>query len=71
MADMGRMLLMVGAMIALVGVFFLFADKLHLPRLPGDVTIKRDGFTFHFPLATSIVVSIVLTLLVNLFLRGR
>jgi Protein of unknown function (DUF2905) len=40
-----------------------------LGRLPGDITVEREGFTFYFPLATSIVVSIVLTLLLNLFFR--
>ena len=40
-----------------------------IPRLPGDIAIERGNFRFYFPLGTSIVVSLVLTLLLNLFLR--
>ena len=64
---MGRLLIIVGLLIAAVGL--LITLGLPLGRLPGDITIRRGNFTFYFPLATSIVASIVLTLLFMLFTR--
>lgn len=70
MSDLGRVLLVVGALIALVGLALLFADRIPwLGRLPGDVVVRRGPVTFYAPIATSIVVSIVLTVLLNLFWR--
>ena len=54
---------------AVVGVVLVLAGKGVIPRLPGDIVVERRNFRFYFPLATSIVVSVVLTLLLNLFLR--
>jgi len=64
----GRLLLIGGGLIAFVGLLFILLNRLGLGRLPGDILIQRDNFTFYFPLATMIIVSILLTLLVN-FLR--
>ena len=64
---MGRALVLIGLVIA--GLGLLMMAGVPLGRLPGDMTIRRGSFTFYFPLATSIVVSIVLTILLNLFLR--
>jgi hypothetical protein len=66
------MLLVAGAAIALLGVLLIAAERfpwLRIGRLPGDISVERPGFRFHFPLATSIVLSIVLTLLFWLFRR--
>lgn len=55
----------------LIGAFFMLLGlgwALGLGRLPGDITIRRGNFTFFFPLATSILLSIILTILVSLFL---
>jgi Zn-dependent protease with chaperone function len=69
-ADFGRLLLFLAAILALVGVALLFADRIPwLGRLPGDVVFRRGPVTFYAPIATSIVVSIVLTLLLNVFWR--
>lgn len=69
MAEMGKMLLMLGALLVIIGALLSFGGKLPwLGRLPGDIVIQRDNFTFYFPLATSIVVSVVLSLLL-MFLR--
>lgn len=69
-ADVGRFLLILGIVIAAVGLVFMFADKVPLiGRLPGDFVIKRRGLTIYFPLATGILVSLVLTLLLNLLSR--
>jgi hypothetical protein len=64
---MGRMLIVLGLLIA--GVGLLMTMGLPIGRLPGDFTIKRGNFTFYFPLATSILASIVLTLIMMLFSR--
>jgi hypothetical protein len=49
------------------GVLWPWLSKLPICRLPGDYAIKRDGFTFYFPLATGLLVSLLLTLLLWLF----
>ena len=71
MIDLGKLLLVVGGMIALAGLVFLFAGKFHLPlgRLPGDIVYRGKNSTFYFPLATSILVSVVLS--VVMYLVGR
>jgi hypothetical protein len=70
MEGVGRLLILFGIVALVVGVGLLYLPRIPwLGRLPGDITVEREGFTFYFPLATSIVVSIVLTLLLNLFFR--
>jgi Protein of unknown function (DUF2905) len=70
MEGVGRLLILFGIVALVVGVGLLYLPRIPwLGRLPGDITVERDGFTFYFPLATSIVVGIVLTLLLNLFFR--
>ena len=70
MQDLGRWLIGLGAVIALVGVVLTLAPRLPwLGRLPGDFVVRRDSFTFYFPLATSILVSVALTIILNLFGR--
>jgi hypothetical protein len=65
---MGRLLIIIGLIIALVGL--LITLGVPIGRLPGDFTFRRGNFTFYFPLATSILASIILTLLV-MFLTRR
>ncbi|HZA26114.1 MAG TPA: DUF2905 domain-containing protein [Actinomycetota bacterium] len=65
----GRLLLIFAAVIALVGLILMAAGKGLIPRLPGDISIERKNFRFYFPLGTSILVSVILTLLLNLFFR--
>jgi Protein of unknown function (DUF2905) len=64
---LGRLLIVIGLLIAGVGLLITFGVP--VGRLPGDITIRRGNFTFYFPLATSVVASIVLTLLFMLFTR--
>jgi hypothetical protein len=64
---MGKTLLIVGLGIAALGLVMLLGVPLF--RLPGDFSVKRGNFSFYFPLATSILLSIVLTLLMTLFRR--
>jgi hypothetical protein len=71
MPQLARTLIGFGLVLVVVGVVLLVGQGLGLGRLPGDFTLKRPGFTFHAPLATSIIVSLVLTLLLNLWVRHR
>ena len=67
MEDMGKWLIVLGIAIAILGCALLLAAKVPgLERLPGDIVIQRDNFSCVFPLATSIVLSLVLTILVQL-----
>lgn len=68
--QLGRTLIAVGIIIVITGVLFLVLSKTtNLPKLPGDVLIKKDNFTFYFPWVTSIVISVVLSLLFYIFSR--
>jgi hypothetical protein len=68
MPGLGKSLIIVGLLITLVGVLLTIAGKIPwIGRLPGDIFIKRENFTFYFPLATSIVISIILSLILWLF----
>lgn len=70
MEQLGRLLIVLGLVILVVGLVLTFSSRLFpLGRLPGDIVIQRGNFTFYFPLMTSIVLSIVLTLLGLLFWR--
>jgi hypothetical protein len=71
LTPLGRGLLLLGALLALFGTLLLLAPKLPwIGRLPGDILIQRDRFTFYFPLASSLVASVLLSLLLWLFTRG-
>ncbi|AVX21475.1 Protein of unknown function [Carboxydocella sporoproducens DSM 16521] len=67
---MGKWLMGTGLFLVGVGLLIWLMEKI-LPagRLPGDIYIQKGNFTFYFPLATSIVISIILTLLLNLLFR--
>ncbi|MFN8542616.1 MAG: DUF2905 domain-containing protein [Candidatus Binatia bacterium] len=70
MQDIGRMLILVGVLAIAVGVGLVAGPRIPwLGRLPGDILIRKDNVTFCFPIGTSIVVSVVLTLLLNWFFR--
>jgi predicted MFS family arabinose efflux permease len=64
---MGKVLVLVGLGIAALGLVMMFGVP--LGRLPGDFYVRRGAFSFYFPLATSVVVSILLTLLMAAFRR--
>ena len=66
----GKLLIMVGLILAAVGGVILLVGRVpFIGRLPGDMYIQRKNFTFYFPLATSILLSIILTLLFSFFSR--
>jgi len=64
----GKLLIITGAIIVIIGVVLLFADKIpFIGRLPGDIYIKKKNFTIYIPLATSILLSIILSLIFYFF----
>jgi hypothetical protein len=66
----GKGLLLLAGLIAVVGFLLVFSDRIpFLGRLPGDIVIKRDHVQFYFPIATCLVLSLILTLLVHFFGR--
>ncbi len=66
----GKTLILLGAVLMVLGVVFVLAPKIpFLGKLPGDIHLKGKNWSFSFPVVTSIVISIVLTLLLNLFWR--
>ena len=71
MEQLGRALLVMGGVLALVGVLFMLGPRLpfRLGRLPLDFHYRRDNFSFYFPLGTSILISVVLTLIFSLLHR--
>jgi len=65
---LGKLLILLGVFIILIGFLLLMGDKIPwIGRLPGDILIRKKNFTFYFPFATSILISIILTLLFKLF----
>ena len=68
--SLGKLLIGIGSVVALVGTLFMMADRLPglanllgwLGKLPGDISIKRENFSFYLPLGTSIFLSIILSL---------
>jgi hypothetical protein len=65
---LGKMLILVGVFIILVGFLLVIGEKIPwIGRLPGDIIIRKKNFTFYFPIVTSILISIILTLLFTLF----
>jgi hypothetical protein len=72
LGSLGRLLLVTAAVLAVLGLGLILAERfpgLRIGRLPGDIRVERGGFRFYFPLATSILASVVLTLLLWLFGR--
>ena len=70
MSDLGKILIVFGVVLVAVGLLLQVSGKIPwLGRLPGDLRIEREHFSFYFPITTSILVSVVLSLLFWLFRR--
>ena len=68
MSDLARFLIIIGVLLVGVGLALLLLPKIPwLGKLPGDIVIKRENFTFYFPLGTSILISVILSLIFWLF----
>ncbi len=65
---LGKLLILLGVLIVVIGLLLLIGEKIPwVGKLPGDIMIKKEKFTFYFPITTSILISILLTLLFTLF----
>ncbi len=72
MGDVGRILIILGAVLIAAGLVILGIQKLpFIGKLPGDILIKRERFTFYFPIATSIIISILMSLILYLINKFR
>ena len=68
--SMGRMILYIGVVLVLIGGFFILVSKVPwFGRLPGDISFRRGGITLFIPFTTMVLVSVVLTLLLNIIWR--
>lgn len=68
MPEFGKILLILGILFVVIGLFLMLGPKIpFLGKLPGDFMVRRGNFTLYFPLATSILLSIVLTLIFLIF----
>ena len=62
-----KTLIIIGVLFILVGLLYPFLKDLGLGRLPGDIIVKKENSTFYFPIVTSIVVSVVISLILMFF----
>ncbi|MFN3813356.1 MAG: DUF2905 domain-containing protein [Aquificaceae bacterium] len=71
MEQFGKLLLLTGFVLVVLGILMMVFPRLPLGigKLPGDIVIKKDNFILYFPIVTSILFSLILTLLVNLFFK--
>ena len=70
--QLGKLLIIFGALIIVIGVILLLADRIpFLGKLPGDISFKSGRTTVYIPLVTCLIISIILTVIFNLFGRGR
>lgn len=71
MENIGRFLMIGGICLFVIGGLVFLAAKFGIPfgRLPGDIRIERNGFSFYFPLASMVLISIMLTIILNVILR--
>ena len=67
--DIGKLLILVGVALVLLGVLWLVGERIGLGRLPGDIVVRGERFTLYFPLATCLLLSLLLSLLVWLIRR--
>jgi hypothetical protein len=68
----GKVIIIVGIFLVVLGLLIVLSPKIpFLGRLPGDIYIKRENFSFYFPVITSILVSLVITIILNLFFGRR
>lgn len=64
LAPVGRLIILFGIILVIVGLFLTYGPKIpYLGKLPGDIHIKKENFRFYFPIATCIIISIILTLI--------
>ena len=68
MEGMGKSLIVIGLLLIVIGVAIAFGPRIpFIEKLPGDIYIKKDNFTFYFPLGTSVLISVIITFIMYLF----
>lgn len=66
--DLGKILIVIGALILIIGIVLTIYGKIpFLGKLPGDIKIERENFTFYLPIASSILISIIISLIFYFF----
>jgi len=68
---MGKFLISIGSVLIIIGLLIHFGIKIPLGNLPGDIRIKKENFNFYFPITTSILISIVISLILILLRKLR
>jgi len=67
---MGRIIIIIGLVLVMIGLWMVYGPKIpFIGKLPGDIMVKRENFTFYFPLATSLLLSLVFSLILYLIRR--
>ncbi|MCX7856512.1 MAG: DUF2905 domain-containing protein [Deltaproteobacteria bacterium] len=70
MSGIGKIMVLMGLFLVIIGLLFLVGEKIpYVGKLPGDIHIKKERFTFYFPITTSLIISLILTLFFSLFRR--
>lgn len=67
MKNIAKVLIILGLFLSTLGLIILLFDKLGLKKIPGDIIIKKENFTFIFPIVSSIIISIILSIILNIF----
>ena len=68
MAEFGKILIFIGILLAILGIVFIFGNKIpFVGKLPGDIVIERKNYSFFFPVATCIIISVVMSFILWLF----
>jgi hypothetical protein len=72
MGEMAKVMILIGVLLIVVGLVILVFPRLHfVGKLPGDILLKKENYTFYFPLATSIVISIIISLILYVINKFR
>ncbi len=69
MGNFAHVFMLVGGMIFAIGLLYFVAQQFGMSKLPGDIVWKKGNFTFAFPIVTSIILSVIVTIVLNVFLR--
>jgi hypothetical protein len=69
MGSFGKLFISIGLIMIIIGGIFLLGEKFGLGKLPGDIFIQKGNFTFFFPIVSTLIISLILTLILNLFKR--
>jgi len=71
MQGIGKTFLLVGCVLVVLGIILIFAGRFHIPfgKLPGDIVIRKQSYVVFFPLVSMLLLSLLLTVIVNIILR--